>query len=160
MSDKYKGKVGQGISLSPHLKLGAQGPIKRLYWHVKLNALYSLLDRDFTPLSFFVRAESGHKAGALAERYWTQWERTEKGLDTKLHKFPEVMGRGIAISIDEGDWKSYWREALRFGHDKGLEMCLAGDLDDPTVWTVKGLAFDREHRDEADNFDAGFFTQE
>lgn len=96
---------------------------------------------DYRPVTYFTRGPDPNHTLNVAHQLWVKWEKIGRGIDPDA-EFPDVMGKGDALCIDESDWVRYLEEARKWGAPKGYEIFGAGDPSYPVFWTCPQMNFD------------------
>jgi len=98
-------------------------------WMVTFYVVPNQFTTEVIERIYFVRAPKSAMGQACcrAVHLWDLWEK--KGAGLEFSEYPMVAGRARATYIDEGDWKSYWKDAQNWPH---IDM---GHPDNPTAFT-------------------------
>lgn len=125
--------------LKPEERALFEGP-DAMPWKITLWILDHEHSVKFRPVTYFMRNRIPDRAITLAEAFWRNIEKVSKGLGG--NKFPDALGKGEALCLDEGDWREYYHDALKFGKKGNLRMFFKGPQAHPLMFTVPGLVFD------------------
>lgn len=103
-----------------------------LPWRVTLRVRRTLLDVDMAPVVYYVRGKNPHAVCMMAAKLWEKWEKQDVGLAS--NPYPDVEECGFAECVDEHDFKSAYRDILKYT----LAARVAGDITDPSAFTCLG----------------------
>lgn len=110
---------------------------------------------DPVRLQFFVKAPDPHTAiMGFTQSWFTELYKTQRGVDPES-RFPDLHGQGEAITLDDGDWEEYLRDAVRLymrGNQKYTVHFRAEPGYPPMGFHVEAVVMDHVNVGEVDYF--------
>ena len=128
--------------LPPSMKTSLTDP-RYQPWKCTLWVQDNRFSTKYRPVTYFTRGPDPNHSLNLAHQFWVRWEKKGRGISGDA-EFPDIMGTGDALCIDESDWARYLNEARKWGGEKDYEIFYAGNVQHPFFWTCPQMNFDVE----------------